>query len=165
MKSIKIIKSESDYQIAINRLNQIIDSDPNSPEADELLILSLLIEHYEDQHYPIENPDPIEAIKIRLDDLGLRQKDLIGIAGSTKGRVSEILNKKRPLTLPVIRKLESFLRVPAEILIQPYELSTIDRVSVQVLRKPQPSERKVRTRKGIRTRVLNEPKATKYKKD
>lgn len=161
----KIIKSESDYQDAINRLNEIIDSNPESAEADELLILSLLIEYYEDQHYPIDYPDPIEAIKIRLEDLGLHQKDLIGIAGSTKGRVSEILNKKRPLTLPVIRKLENFLRIPAEILIQPYDLSTIDRVSVQVIRKPKLPERKGRTRKGIRTGILNEPKFEKYGKD
>lgn len=165
MKSTKIIKSESDYREAINQLNVIVDANPDSAEADELLILSLLIEHYEDQHYPIENPDPIEAIKIRLEDLGLRQKDLVGIAGSTKGRVSEILNKKRPLTLPVIRKLENFLRISAEILIQSYDLSTNDRVSAKVEKKPQLPERKDRTTKGIRTGVLNEPKSEKYQKD
>ena len=167
MKNFNVIRSEKDYEEALHRLDEILDSDTDTPEGDEVLILSLLIEHFEDQHFPIQSPDPIEAIKIRLNDLGLRQKDLIGVAGSTKGRVSEILNKKRPLTLPVIRKLESFLRIPAEILIQPYDLNFENNPvsSMNNTREKEQSKRKVTAQKRVRAGMMNEPKPKNYRKD
>ncbi len=92
--NLKPIKSEADYEMALERLEMIFDSKPNTTEGDEAEILSLLIENYENQHYPIEAPDPIQAIKIRTEELNLKQKDLVGVIGG-KSRVSEILNKKK----------------------------------------------------------------------
>ena len=119
---IKPIKTENDYQNALKRLEEIFDAVINSTEGDEAEILSLLIENYENQHYPIEAPDPIEAIKIRMDEMNLKQKDLVGIIGG-KSRVSEILNKKKRLTVDMIRELEQVLHISASVLVNNYELS------------------------------------------
>lgn len=116
---LKLIKTEKDYQHALARLEVIFDAVPNTEEGDELEILSLLIEKYEDKYYQIEFPDPIEAIKFRLEQLGMNQSDLSTIVG-LKSRASEILNKKRKLTLEMIRKLNNALHIPLEVLIQPY---------------------------------------------
>ncbi|MEX0812228.1 MAG: helix-turn-helix domain-containing protein [Chitinophagales bacterium] len=118
---IQPIKSEKDYDQALNRLEVIFDASPNSKEGDEAEILTLLIENYENQFHPIEAPDPIEAIKIRMEELNLKQKDLVGIIGS-KSRVSEILNKKKRLTIDMIRSLENFLHISASVLVNKYEL-------------------------------------------
>src|SRR5690554_7441096 len=91
---LKPIKSEQDYRSALNRLEVIFDAPIDTKEGDEAEILSLLIENYENEHYPIDAPDPIEAIKIRMEELNMRQKDLVGIIGG-KSRVSEILNRKK----------------------------------------------------------------------
>jgi len=120
---IRPIKTEEDYYEALKRLELIFDSPINSPEGDEADILSLLIENYEDKYYPIEAPDPIEAIKIRMEELDYKQKDLVGIIGG-KSRVSEILNRKKKLTVEMIRKLTDVLKLPLEILIQDYQLSS-----------------------------------------
>lgn len=119
---IKPIKSELDYRNALNRLELIFDAAVNTKEADEAEILSLLIENYENEHYPIEAPDPIEAIKIRMEELNMRQQDLVGILGG-KSRVSEILNKKKRLTVDMIRELEKKLEISASVLINNYQLS------------------------------------------
>lgn len=119
---IKPIKTEKDYQAALKRLELIFDADPNSKEGDEADVLSLLIEHYENQHFPIESPDPIEAIKIRMEEMNLKQKDLVGIIGG-KSRVSEILNKKKRLTVDMIRELEKILNISASVLVNNYKLS------------------------------------------
>jgi HTH-type transcriptional regulator / antitoxin HigA len=116
---IKPIHTEKDYKEAMSRLEDIFDANPGTKEGDELELLSILIEKYEDEHFPIEAPDPIEAIKFRMEQLGMEQKDLEGIIGS-KGRVSEILNKKRKLTLKMIQSIIQNLHVPAEILLQEY---------------------------------------------
>ena len=84
-------------------------------------ILSLMIENYENEHYPIEAPDPIEAIKIRMEELNLRQKDLVGVIGG-KSRVSEILNRKKKLTVEMIRELERILQISASVLVNNYKL-------------------------------------------
>lgn len=118
---IKPIKSENDYQEALNRLEVIFDAVPDSPQGDEAEVLSLLIDNYENEHYPIEAPDPIEAIKIRMEEMNLKQKDLVGIIGG-KSRVSEILNKKKKLTVDMIRELEKFLKIPASTLVGNYQL-------------------------------------------
>ena len=118
---IKPIKNEKDYQQALKRLEQIFDAKKGTKEGDELEILSILIDKYESEHFPIEMPDPIEAIKFRMEQLGMKQKDLAEVVGF-KSRVSEILNKKRKLTLDMIRKISKTLHIPAEILIQDYIL-------------------------------------------
>jgi HTH-type transcriptional regulator / antitoxin HigA len=119
---IKPIRTEKDYEAALARIEQIFDAEPGSPDGDELEILASLVEIYEKKHYPIELPDPIEAIKIRMEDLGLERKDLETAIGS-KGRVSEVLNRKRPLTLPMVQRLSKRLGLPTEVLAQPYPLA------------------------------------------
>lgn len=119
--TIKPIKSETDYTEALSRLELIFDAQPNTPEGDEADLLSLLIENYENEHYTIEAPDPIEAIKIRLEEMDLKQQDLIGVIGG-KSRVSEVLNRKRKLTVEMIRNLTDRLQLSASILIKEYEL-------------------------------------------
>lgn len=121
MKSIKPIKSEQDYQNALHRLEIIFDAQIDSKEGDEAEILSLLIENYENENYPIEAPDPIEAIKIRMEEMNLKQKDLVGIIGG-KSRVSEILNRKKRLTVEMIRELEKRLQISASVLVNNYQL-------------------------------------------
>ena len=118
---IRPIKTEKDYEKALKRLEDVFDALPNSKEGDEAEILSLLIENYENQHYPIESPDPIEAIKIRMEEMDIKQKDLVGVIGG-KSRVSEILNKKKRLTVDMIRKLEKMLHISASVLVNNYQL-------------------------------------------
>lgn len=115
----KVIKTEQEYQAALNRLEEIFDSKKDSKTADELELLSLLIEKYENEISPIDLPDPIEAIKFRMEQLGYKQKDLAQAIG-LKSRVSEILNKKRKLTIDMIRKLHDTLGIPTEVLIKEY---------------------------------------------
>ncbi len=117
--NIKPIKTEKDYQKALIRLEKIFNSRPGTQGGDELDILALLIERYEDEHYPIEAPDPIEAIKFRMEQMGYKQKDLEMIIGY-KGHVSEILNRKRKLTLEMVRNLHEKLNIPLNALIQTY---------------------------------------------
>ena len=119
---IKPIKTEQDYNSALKRLEEIFDASPNSKEGDEAEILSLLIDNYENEYYPIDVPDPIEAIKIRMEEMDYKQKDLVGIIGG-KSRVSEVLNKKKRLTVDMIRKLEEILHLSASILVTKYQLS------------------------------------------
>lgn len=119
---LKPIKSESDYRNGLKRLEVIFDAPIDSKEGDEAEILSLLIENYENEHYPIESPDPIEAIKIRMEELNMRQKDLVGIIGG-KSRVSEILNRKKKLTVEMIRELERILQISASVLVNNYQLT------------------------------------------
>jgi HTH-type transcriptional regulator/antitoxin HigA len=117
--TIKPIKSESDYKEALKRLEIIFDADLNTPEGDELEILSILIEKYENVHFPIDLPDPIEALKFRMEQMGYTPNDLVKVIG-LKSRVSEILNKKRKLSLNMIRKLHDQLQIPTEVLVQAY---------------------------------------------
>ena len=119
---IKPIKSDKDYETALHRLEEIFDAAENSEEGDEAEILSLLIENYENQYFPVEAPDPIEAIKIRMEEMNLKQKDLVGIIGG-KSRVSEILNRKKRLTVEMIRELEGILNISASLLVSNYKLS------------------------------------------
>ena len=118
---LKPIKTESDYQNALVRLDVIFDAPVGTKNGDEAEVLSLLIDNYENENYPIEAPDPIEAIKIRMEELHMRQKDLVGIIGG-KSRVSEILNKKKRLTVDMIRKLERLLHISASVLVNDYQL-------------------------------------------
>ena len=122
MMKITPIKSETDYYNALKRLETIFDAPIGSPESDEADILGLLIDDYEQKHYPIEAPDPIEAIKIRMEEMHLKQVDLVKEIGG-KSRVSEILNKKRKLTVGMIRKLTKRLNLSPGLLINDYQLS------------------------------------------
>lgn len=116
---IKPIRSEADYKNALGRLEVIFDAKRGTKEGDELEILSILIDNYESENFPIEMPDPISAINFRMEQMGLKQKDLVEMIGF-KSRVSEIMNKKRKLTLDMIRKLNTSLKIPTEVLIQDY---------------------------------------------
>ena len=116
---IKPLKTKRDYSLAFSRLEKIFDSKLGTPEGDELEILGILIEKYESTHYPIDFPDPIEAIKFRMEQLGYNQRDLVKVIGF-KSRVSEIMSKKRKLSLVMIRKLNSSLNIPTEVLIKEY---------------------------------------------
>ena len=115
----KLIKTEPEYLQAIHHLELIFDAKKGSKEGDELEVLGFLIEKFEEEHYPIEAPDPIEAIKFRMEQMGYKQKDLEKILGY-KGRVSEILSRKRKLTLEMVRNLHDKLNIPLESLIQAY---------------------------------------------
>lgn len=119
--NIKPIKLEADYDAALERVAELMDAKANSPEGDELDILSTLIEAYELKHYSINTPNPVEAILFRMDQYDLKDKDLIPYIGQS-GRVSEILNFTRKLTLPMIRRLHEGLNIPTESLIQDYEI-------------------------------------------
>mgnify|MGYP000108239492 CR=1 FL=1 len=119
---IKPLKSVEDYEKALERLEVIFDAPIDSAEGDEAEILSMLIDNYENQHYPIDSPDPIEAIKIRMEEMNIKQKDLIGVIGG-KSRVSEVLNKKKKLTVDMIRELERVLKISASVLVTNYNLN------------------------------------------
>lgn len=106
----------------MKRVQDIFLAEPNTPEAEELEVLVTLIGKYESEHYPIELPDPIEAIKERMEDLSLKDKDLVPVIGN-KTSVSQILNRKRALTIEMIRALSNKLGLSVELLIQPYELN------------------------------------------
>lgn len=118
---IRPIKTEADYQKALERLDEIFDAKIGSIESDEADILGLLIDEYEKKKYPIEAPDPIEAIKIRMEEMQLKQIDLVDAIGG-KSRVSEVLNRKRKLTVEMIRNLTSRLNLSSDILINEYQL-------------------------------------------
>lgn len=117
--TVRPIKTRKDYQQALLRLEQIFDAKPGSAEGDELELLGILIDTYEKNQYPIEFPDPIEAIKFRMEQLGYNQSDLAAVVG-LKSRASEILNKKRKLTLEMIRNLHETMNIPTDVLIQQY---------------------------------------------
>lgn len=117
--NIRAIKTENDYNQALKRLGKIFHAPIESPEGDEAEVLSILIEKFEDEHYPIEAPDPIEAILYRMQQMKMSQKDLAEVIGY-KSRVSEILNRKRKLNISMIRKLHDKLKIPYESLIANY---------------------------------------------
>ncbi|SDC21985.1 helix-turn-helix domain-containing protein [Williamwhitmania taraxaci] len=119
---LKPIKSETDYQSALKRLELVFDAPTSTPESDEADILGLMVDEYEKKHYRIEAPDPIEAIKIRMEELHLKQVDLVAEIGG-KSRVSEILNRKRKLTVEMIRNLSHKLNLSPELLIADYQLT------------------------------------------
>jgi HTH-type transcriptional regulator/antitoxin HigA len=116
--NIKPIKIDTDYENALARVDTLMELDPKdgSAESDELELLVILIEKYEEKHWHIEEPDPIEAIKFRMEQLGLKQKDLVPYIGS-KSKVSEVLNRKVGLSLSMIKNLYKGLRLPPEVLI------------------------------------------------
>lgn len=113
---INMIKTEKDYERALEKIDILLNADETSENTEQLEILSILVEDYENKNYKIEAPDPIAAIKFRMEQLGLSRKDLEESIGS-RGRVAEVFNRKRNLTLPMIRKLHKNLGIPTDILI------------------------------------------------
>jgi HTH-type transcriptional regulator/antitoxin HigA len=116
---IKPIKTETDYQAAMKEIERLFTAIPDTPEGDRLGMLTTLVAAYEEQHYRIPLPDPIEAILYHMESRGITRRDLEPFIGS-RARVSEVLNRKRPLTIAMIRNLSKGLRISAEVLIQPY---------------------------------------------
>ncbi len=116
---IKVIKTEKDYTIALKRLEEIFHAPIDSVEGDEAELLSILVEKYENEYYPIEAPDPIEAIKFRMEQMDMTKKELAEIIGYSS-RVSEIFSRKRKLTLKMIRNLHDKMKIPYESLIANY---------------------------------------------
>ncbi len=119
---IEPIKTESDYNEALAEIERLMDAELNTPDGDKLDVLSTLVEAYEEKHYPIGPPDPIEAILHQMESQGLTRADLETYLGS-RARVSEILNRKRPMSLQMIRKLQDGLGISAEVLVRPYPLN------------------------------------------
>jgi HTH-type transcriptional regulator/antitoxin HigA len=120
--NIQPIKTEDDYLSTMRRIEEIFDAEPNTPEGDELDVLTTLVEAYETRKFVIETPDPVEAIKFRMEQLGLADADLVPFLGQ-RSRVSEVLNKKRKLSLAMIRNLNHGLDIPLESLVREYPLS------------------------------------------
>ena len=120
---IKTIKSEEQYKKYLSRMNAIFHAEEGSPESEELDLLALVLEKYEEEHYPIDAPNPIDAIRFIMEQMGLDDNDLGKILNS-RSRASEILNKKRKLSIAHIRKLTEHLKIPADVLIQDYDLAS-----------------------------------------
>ncbi len=116
---IKVLKTEEEYTLALKRLEEIFHAPIDSMEGDEADLLSIIIEKYENEHYPIEAPDPIEAIKFRMEQMDMTKKELAEVIGY-KSRVSEIFNRKRKLTLKMIRNLHDKMKIPYESLMNNY---------------------------------------------
>lgn len=119
--NIRPIRNTTDYEAVLAEIESLFDAQPNTPEGDRLDVLTTLVEAYEAQVFPIDAPDPIEMIQYFLESRGLNRRALEPYIG-TRARVSEVLNRRRSLTLEMIRKLHQGLGIPAEVLIQPYQL-------------------------------------------
>lgn len=119
--NIQPVKNEENYELALTRVDELINAEPDTLEGDELDMLVTLIEAYEEKNHPIEVPDPIEAIRFRMEQYGMSNKDLVQYIGST-GRVSEILNYKRGLSMTMIRRLNAGLKIPLESLFKEYKI-------------------------------------------
>jgi HTH-type transcriptional regulator/antitoxin HigA len=121
--NIKPIKTTADYEAALKEIERLFEAEPGTPQGDRLEVLTTLVEAYEDKYFAIPAPDPIEAITYFMESRDLTRRDLEPYLGS-RARVSEILNRKRPLSLEMIRELNKGLGIPAEVLIKPYRLRT-----------------------------------------
>jgi HTH-type transcriptional regulator / antitoxin HigA len=121
--NIKPIKTTVDYEAALKEIERLFEAEPGTPQGDRLEVLTTLVEAYEDKHFAIPAPDPVVAIQYFMESRDLTRRDLEPYLGS-RARVSEILNRKRPLSLEMIRELNKGLGIPAEVLIKPYRLRT-----------------------------------------
>jgi HTH-type transcriptional regulator/antitoxin HigA len=117
---IRPIRTQADYRAALKEAERLWQAGPGTPEGDQVEVLSILIEAYEAKHHPIPDPDPIAAILFMMEQKGLTRRDLAPLIGG-RTRVSEILNRRRPLTLPMVRALSTLLNIPTDVLVQPYE--------------------------------------------
>jgi HTH-type transcriptional regulator/antitoxin HigA len=123
VKNIKPIKTKHDYQQALQEIESIFAAEPNTEAGDRLEVLSILVENYEEKHFPVDFPEPVDALNYWLESRGLERKDLEEYIGS-RARVSEVLGKKRRLSLEMIQRLHGGLRIPADVLIKPQSLAT-----------------------------------------
>jgi len=114
------IKTDADYRRTLGEVERLWHADPGTPDGDYVDVLATLIKAYEARHHPNPPPDPIAAIEFMIEQNGLTRRDLEPAIGS-RGRVSEVLNRKRPLTLPMVRSLSALLQIPTDVLVQPYE--------------------------------------------
>jgi len=121
--TIKPIKTERDYRRALREIERLMDARRNTPEGDRLDVLATLVEAWEARHYPIDAPDPVAAIEFAMEQRGLSRRDLEPLIGS-RARVAEILNRRRALTLPMIRRLHQRLGIPADVLIRESRVSS-----------------------------------------
>lgn len=137
----KIIKTEEEHKAALRHVETLMDADPDSQAESDLELWVLLIDQYEEEQFPIEAPDPIEAIKFRMDQMGLTQKDLIKFIPA-KSKVSEVMNRRRGLSLSMIRAFHSGLGIPANVLVKEFPLSKSKTASSKV-----PSSRKAATKR------------------
>lgn len=117
---IRPIKTKTDHRAALKEIERLMDAKPGTPAGDRLEILATLVDHYESQHEPIEPPDPIDALLYHMESRSLTRRDLEPFLGS-RARVAEVLNRRRPLTIDMIRKLHEGLGISAEVLIRPYD--------------------------------------------
>jgi HTH-type transcriptional regulator / antitoxin HigA len=117
---IRPIRTEADYRAALKQVERVWRAEPGTPEGDQVDVLSTLIEAFEARNHPIPAPDPIAAILFMMEQKGLTRRDLEPAIGG-RSRVSEILNRRRPLTLPMVRALSALLNIPIDVLVQPYE--------------------------------------------
>jgi len=120
--NIKPIRTEEDYEAACKRIDEIFQAEPGTPEEEELDILATLVDAYEEKHFPMGKPHPIKAIKVQMEGLGISRRDLMENLGKSSGRISDILNCRRAMTLHDIRKLSKLLHIPMEVLSQEYRL-------------------------------------------
>jgi HTH-type transcriptional regulator/antitoxin HigA len=118
MKNLKPLKTKNDYEAALKEIERVWGARLGTPEGDRLDVLATLVDAYENEHYPMDPPDPIEAIKFRMEQRGMSRKDLEGVLG-TRGRVSDVLNRKRALSINMIRRLHDRLGISANVLIRP----------------------------------------------
>jgi HTH-type transcriptional regulator/antitoxin HigA len=119
---IKPIKTKDDHRAALDRIEELWNAEPNTPEGDELEVLATLVDAFEEAHYPIETPDPVEAIRFRMEQQGLEDKDLVAFLGQ-RSRVTEVMNRQRRLSISMIRKLHEGLKIPLECLVKEYPLA------------------------------------------
>jgi len=119
---IRPIRTEKDYEAVCRRIDEIFQAEPGTPEDDELEILTTLVDAYEEERFPMGMPNPIQAIRLQMDNLGISRKALMDCLNKSSGRISDILNKRRALTLSDIRKLSALLHIPTDVLSQDYPL-------------------------------------------
>lgn len=117
------IRNDTEHAEALREVEALMNAEAGTPEGDRLDLLATLIEAYEAQRWPIDNPDPIAAIEFMMEQKGLTRRDLVPCTGGGTGRLAEILNRQRPLTLPMIRSLSKLLDLPADLLVQDYPLN------------------------------------------
>ena len=120
---IRPIRTDADYRKALAEAERLWAAEPDTPDGEYVEVLATLIEAYEDRHHPIPAPDPVAAIEFMMEQTGLTRRDLEPAIGS-RARVSAILNRRRPLTLPMVRALSALLHIPAEVLVRPYDTKT-----------------------------------------
>jgi len=118
---IRPVRTKADHRAALKEVERLWEAEPGTPDGDRVDVLVTLIEAYEAKHFPIPAPDPIAAIEFMMEQKGLTRRDLEPAIGS-RGRVSEVLTRKRPLTLPMVRELSALLQIPAAVLVQPYQV-------------------------------------------